>query len=98
MNKTELILQAHNALHQGRVHDAHEFLHAAMGIDNSAPPAHAPLAHTVPFDNAFQQLCRDHAIRACYVMADITRDDGKTRILIGGEATMCQHVGARLRP
>jgi hypothetical protein len=93
----ELILQAHDLLHKGDVKGAHEALHKALGVDNDAPEASAPMAHRMGFDSAFRTACRKNGVRAMYVLVDSQDATGNARILSGGDAELCQFVDGAMR-
>lgn len=83
----ELIAQAHDQLHKGAVGMAHELLHKAMGLDNSVTPElpAQPLAHAIGFNAAFVDLCKLHQVKAAYLMVDSIDDQGRARLIGGGD-------------
>lgn len=93
----ELVMQAHDQLHKGDTGKAHEMLHKAMGIDNEAPLPAAPMAHTSKFDTAFRHLCREHGIKAMFILADKPDALGRSRIMSGGDAQLCNTFDRKLR-
>lgn len=86
---TEILLQAHNMLHQGDVAAAHELLHKALGVDNDASVG-APIGHRRGFDQAFITACRKNNVRAAYVLIDTQDANGMARLLSGGDADLSQ--------
>ncbi|APW38491.1 hypothetical protein RD110_15830 [Rhodoferax koreense] len=93
----EFAIQAHDQLHKGDIGKAHEMLHKAMGIDNDKALPAQPMAHTVDFDRAFRDLCREHGRKAMFILADKTDALGRTRIMTGGDAQLCATFDRKLK-
>ena len=93
----EAISQAHDQLHKGNVDQAHELIHKAMGIDNSVEMPARPIAHRRGFDRAFIKACRKHEVKAAFVLVDGEDESGRSRLLAGGDAELCQFLGQLLR-
>lgn len=97
MTDKELIYQAHDLLHKGMVAEAHEVLHKLMGVDNSAPTDHKPIAHRQGFDQAFITACRKNGVRAAYVLIDTQSESGVVRLLGGGDAQLSAVIDKAVR-
>ncbi|TPW09639.1 MAG: hypothetical protein FD127_4079 [Acidimicrobiaceae bacterium] len=95
---TELVAQAHNHLQHDAVADAHELIHEALGVKNETAPGRrvAPLTHRAGFDEAFRNLCNRFDVAASYVLVDTVTAAGTARLLAGGNAALCAHLGALL--
>lgn len=93
----EFILQAYDLLHKGRVEEAHEVLHKALGVDNDAPSDHKPIGHRSGFDHAFRTACRKNGVRAMCVLIDSVDQAKGTRLLSGGDADLCEFVDRAVR-
>lgn len=94
---TEVLAQAHDALHKGQNDVAHELLHKALGVDNDIEFPVAQIAHRFGFDQAFRTACRKNGVRAMYLLVDTVDRGGKARLLSGGDAELCRVMDRRLR-
>jgi hypothetical protein len=91
----EFCAQVHNQLHLGNVGEAHELLHKALAGERIDMVTIAPFLQRLDFDAAFRTACRKNGAVACYV--HLIREDGKTRILTGGDADLCAWLDETLR-
>lgn len=95
-NLAEHVRQAHDRLHKDDIDEAHQQLHAALGLDD-APTDVAPMGQRSGFDAEFRKLCLRHAVRATFVMIDTVDEHGQARLLSGGDAELCALIDRNMR-
>lgn len=91
MDLLDALYQAHNAIHQGKVEEAHSILHRAIDIDPAQEESTKKFSFIYGFDQAFRTACRKHGVTAAYV-AKMEQKGDAMGMLAGGDPVIADAV------